>query len=122
MLSLFTKVKGAKADATVKPFTFVTRGSEVHAPRTCPEADYFKKLVLGRMSETGGEAAVAACCKPRANRRTPLTCRTMKHGACSMVLQRRGGHSNAPKSVGNWANWANCSEVVVKTTEIAVDS
>ena len=39
MLSLFTKVKGAKADATAKPFTFVTRGSEVPAPRTCPEAD-----------------------------------------------------------------------------------
>ena len=43
MLSLFTKVKSAKAEATVKLFTFVTRGSEVPAPRTCPEADYFKK-------------------------------------------------------------------------------
>ena len=54
MLSLFTKVKSAKAETTAKLFTFVTRGSEVPAPRTCPEADYLKKLVFGSQPKRGG--------------------------------------------------------------------
>lgn len=115
MLSIFTKVKGAKADATVKPFTFVTMGSEVPDPMLCPDTDYLKKLVFGSQPQTGGEVPVAAPCKPPANGRTPQICRTMQQGACRVVLRGRGGHSNAPKSVGNGANWANYSDIAVES-------
>ena len=71
MLSLFTKVKSAKPETTGKLFTFVTRGSEVPAPRTCPEADYLKKPVHGSQPQTGGEAASAAHSQPSANGTQP---------------------------------------------------
>ena len=54
MLSVFTRVKSAKAETTGKLFTLVTTGSEVPAPRTCPEADNLKKLVFGSQPKRGG--------------------------------------------------------------------
>lgn len=39
MLSIFTRGKGAKAEATAKPLPLVTMGSEVPDPTLCPEAD-----------------------------------------------------------------------------------
>lgn len=58
MLSVFTKVKSAKAETTVKLFTFVTTGSEVPAPRTCPETDYFQTpSARSRVGKRGGSSA-----------------------------------------------------------------
>lgn len=44
MLSIFTRGKGAKAEATAKPLPLVTMGSEVPAPRTCPDAQPFRMV------------------------------------------------------------------------------
>lgn len=46
MLSCFTKVKSAKAEATGKLFTFVTQGSEDTNPTPMPSSNTFVNYAI----------------------------------------------------------------------------